>query len=266
MPYWAAWSVQRAAIPGSPIQFTPRAKYPNAKNTAIAPRNAPMSGLVRSRESAPVRTSRSSGRAVGAAVSAMSFLQSGPGRAAARRPPRDRSLLARALRGERGDPRRIRLVDDSRPGQHRLAVADRVEVRDVEDREDDRQVPLEVLLLVDREQHPPLLDLLDRAADVERPCLRALRDHVEARDRDVGVEAEEAVERLVGLERGLHLGLRARDVGPRGRHRHHLDGSAPEHRLDAVRALHEGRVARLVDDDQHLLRTGRLELLAGALA
>src|SRR4051794_23129480 len=58
---------------------------------------------------------------------------------------------ARALLGERLDLGGVRLVDDAGAGQHRLATADSVRVRDVEHREDDRQVALEVLLLVDRE-------------------------------------------------------------------------------------------------------------------
>src|SRR5206468_9247642 len=122
------------------------------------------------RASGPVRTSRSSGAAVGAAVSAIaaSSIRRAGGSPAAR----PAGLLAGALRGERGDPRRVALVDDAGAGQDRLSVADRVEVRLVEDGEDDRQVALQVLLLVDREQHLAGLDQLDRAADVEGPDLR----------------------------------------------------------------------------------------------
>src|SRR5436853_483284 len=111
--------------------------------------------------------------------------------------------LAGALRRERGHLGRVRLVDDAGAGQHRLTVADRVQVRPEQDGEHDRQVPLQVLLLVDREQHLAGLDLLDRAADVERPGLRALREDRETRNRDIRVEAEEGVELLVGLERRL---------------------------------------------------------------
>src|SRR5438132_9163460 len=187
-------------MPGSPIQLTPRAKYPNARNTAIAPRSAPMSGRVSTRASGPTRTRRSSGRAVGAAVSAMSVLLRRGGQPA--RPAPSPVRLAGALGGERGDLRRVRLVDDSGAGEDRRTVSDGVEVRHVEDGEHDRQIALQILLLVDREQHLAGLDLLDRAADVERLRLRPGRQHVEARDGDVGVEGEEAVALLVGLERG----------------------------------------------------------------
>src|SRR3954454_5483138 len=263
MPYCAAWSVQPAAIAGSLSQWTSLAKYPNASQTATAPRNAPMSGGERTRWRKPTRTSRSSGRAAGAAVA---MVRSPDQRAGDRGRPPVAVSLARACLRELGDVRWFRLVDDSRPGQHRLAVPHGVEVRHPEHREHDRQVALEVLLLVDREHHPPGEDLLDRAADVERPHLRALRDAVEAGDRHVRVEAEEAVELLVRPERGLDLRLRARDVRLRVRDRERLHRGAAEDLLDAGGALCEAGVAGLVDDDQDLLRPGRLELLAGALA
>ena len=131
-----------------------------------------------SRASGLTRVSRSSGGAVAVAAVSVAGASRPGGRAPPARPARH--VLARALGGELGDLRRVRLVDDPGPGEHGLAVADRVEVRDVEHREHDRQVALEVLLLVDREQQPAGLDLLDRAADVERARLRALRDDVEA--------------------------------------------------------------------------------------
>src|SRR6266542_1381661 len=203
IPYWAAWSVHPAAI----------------------------SGRVSTRVSGPTRTSRSSGATLGAAVSAIAGPSVQRGGRPHGRPPR--VVLASALRCERGHLGRVRLVDDAGAGQHRLAVADRVQVRLEQDGEYDRQVSLQVLLLVDREQHLAGPDLLDRAADVERPGLRALREDREARNRDVRVEAEEGVELLVGVERRLHLRLRARDVRLCVRDRHHLDVARAEDRLDA---------------------------------
>jgi hypothetical protein len=47
-------------MPGSPIQFTARAKYAKKKNTRGAPRKAPMSGRRKSRVRKPTRTRRSS--------------------------------------------------------------------------------------------------------------------------------------------------------------------------------------------------------------
>src|SRR6266550_1130282 len=264
MPYWAAWSVHPAAIPGSESQLTARAKYANAKKTASAPSRAPMSGRVSSRLSGPTRTRRSSEGAPAAVVSVIAALRSvrhvGGGSAAAHR-----QVSASALLCERRDLRCVRLVDDPRPCQHRLPVADSVEVRRIQDREDDRQVSLQVLLLVDREQHLARLDLLDRTADVERADLRPLRNRRDARDRDVGIETEESVELLVGVEGRLHLRLRPRDVRLRVRDRQDLDVGPAEHALDACRPLLQARVARLVDDDQHLLGAGLLELLPGAL-
>src|SRR6266576_732358 len=262
IPYCAAWSVQPAAIPGSPIQFTDRAKYPNAKKTATAPRNAPMSGRVSSRASGPTLTSRSSGGAFEAAVSAIAIFSSIVGAAREGCP---QCQLASALLCECGDLRRIRLVDDAGAGQDRRAVSDRVQVRHEQDGEDDRQVALQVLLLVDGEQHLAGLDLCDRAADVERPHFRPLGNGGQTWDRDVRVEAQEGVELLVGVERSLHLRLRSRDVGFSVRARQDLDVASAHDGLHTGSTLLETRVARLVDDDQHLLRAGLLELLAGAL-
>src|SRR5262245_35114662 len=124
----------------SPAQLTSLAKYENTSQTTIAPISAPMSGRASSFESGLTRVSRSSpraGSAVGAAVSVM-VLAADAGRAAATPAP-DRRVLARALRGELRDLGRVRLVDDPGAGQHRLAVADRVQVRDVEHREDHGQ-------------------------------------------------------------------------------------------------------------------------------
>src|SRR5919198_1622035 len=179
IPYCAAWSVQPAAMAGSPSQLTARAKYPNARKTAIAPSSAPISGRASRRLSGPTRTRRSSSGAVGAAVSAIRSSLHGW---ATGRPP-TRVVLASAFRCERGDLRRVRLVDDAGAGEHRLAVADRVQVRLPEHGEDHRQIALQVLLLVDREQHLPGPDLLDRPADVERADLRAFRD--DRQDLDV---------------------------------------------------------------------------------
>ncbi len=231
----------------------------------MAPSSAPMSGRASSRES-DADLGRGARRcALAAGRCGLGHRCARDGRAAARRPPASSVPSAFPSAASVATFAAFALLMIPGPVSTGCAVPDRVQVRDVEHREDDRQVALEVLLLVDREQHPARLDLLDRAADVERPGLRALREHVEARDRHVGIEAEEAVERLVRLERRLHLRLRARDVGLRVRDRQHLDARAAEDLLHAVGALREAGVARLVDHDQHLLRAGRLELLAGAL-
>src|SRR5580765_4084121 len=148
---------------GSPSQLTARAKYPKAKKTAIAPTSAPMSGRVSNRASGPTLTTRSSGGAFGAAVSAMAVNPLRWGGRPEDCPPHLR--LASSLCCERRHFGGFRLFYVARAGKHRCAVPVGVEVRHVEHGEHDRQINLQVLLLVDREQHLPLLDLLDRAAD-----------------------------------------------------------------------------------------------------
>src|SRR6476620_563400 len=102
--------------------------------------SAPMSGRVSNRASGPTLTTRSSGGAFGAAVSAMAVNPPRWGGRPEDRPPHLR--LASSLCRERRHLRGVRLVDDSRAGQYRRAVPDRVEVRHVEHGEHDRQVTL----------------------------------------------------------------------------------------------------------------------------
>ena len=89
------------------------------------------------------------------------------------------------------------LVDEARAGEHGLAAADRVRVGLVELEEDDRQVALQVLLLVDREQRssPALIALMTSPGEVERGEL-GLRagalDRVMRGGRDVRVERHHA--------------------------------------------------------------------------
>ena len=78
-------------------------------------------------------------------------------RAGAARAAGDRPSLARARLGELLDRRDVGLVDEARAGEDRLAAADGVGVRLEQLQEHDRQVALQVLLLVDRElrRRPP---------------------------------------------------------------------------------------------------------------
>ena len=162
----------------------------------------------------------------------------------------------------------LSLVTKPGPGQHRLAAADRVRVRLVEREEDDRQVALQVLLLVDGELDLAVLDRLhDVARQVERAELGARAgalDRVARGDGDVRVEREHRVDRVVGLELGLDLGQRRLDVVDA------LDlevlDVAAEALLGAVAALVEADVRLLVDDAEQLLRARVLELRARALA
>src|SRR4051812_11104684 len=182
------------------------------------------------------------------------------------RPPG--SLLAGALPGELLDGRGVGLVDEARAGEDRLAAADGVRVGLVELQEHDRQVPLEVLLLVDGEQDVAALDVLEeRRAEVERRQLRIRARTLDRRlggGRDVRVQRDDGVERLVGLELGLDLGLGRGDVGRA------LDlevgHGAAEALLDTVAALLQADVVLLVDDAEHLLGARVLELGARRLA
>src|SRR3954447_16342981 len=127
-----------------------------AKNTKIttAPMSAPSSGLTSSRRNGPTAASRSSGggaRGGGAARR--------PARCPAR--PAPCGCSAGPLLGQVGDLVDVVLVDDARPGQHRLAAADGFQVLLVELEHHDRQVALLVLLLVDGEGDRAVLDALD---------------------------------------------------------------------------------------------------------
>src|SRR5215217_4755719 len=173
-----------------------------------------------------------------------------------------RSLL-RQLRDRVG----VVLGDVAWAGEHGLAAADRVRVGLVQRQEDHRQVALQVLLLVDGELDLARLDRLhDVAAEIERGDLgvrAGALDRVARGDRDVRVEREDCVDRLVRLQLGLDLGQRGLDVVDA------LDLDVldrAEALLGAVAALVEADVRLLVDDAEQLLRARLLELLPGALA
>src|SRR4051794_10896809 len=216
--------------------------------TTMAASSAPISGRLRMRAARLMFASRSSatgaagGAGAGAAV-VCSLMSPGP--------------LARQLL-DRG---RVVLVHEARAGEHGLAAADGVRVRPEQLQEDDRQVALEVLLLVDRELDRPGLDGLDHVrAEVERrqASLRARAlDRARGGDRDVRVQRDDRVEGLVGLELGLDLRLRGGDVG--GALDLKVGHGGAEALLDAVAALLEADVVLLVDDAEDLLGAVGLE-------
>src|SRR2546430_2671247 len=167
------------------------------RNTSTAPSSALISGRTTSRSSTRDRPSRSS--AAGA----------------------DASTVATALPGSPLGILRhlvhIGLVDETGPGQHRVAAAHRVRVVRVQLEHHDRQVALLVLLLVDREQHVTGLDRGDHVGvQVERGDLglgagvlgraRGQRGHLR-------VQREHRVDRRVGLQRALDPGLHVGRVG-----------------------------------------------------
>src|SRR5581483_9609013 len=212
IPMFEASSLQRAK-PSRPAN--PVAVDANSPNTAASPTSEPISGRRKTCERIPTRASRSSAGAAGGVADAASWAMTGA--AAGRSPPRrPSSRLARSLRSERDHLRRIRLVDEARSGQHRLPAADRVRVRVVQEEEHDREVALQILLLVDRELHAAVLDRLqDVGREVEGGDLRRRLDalrRLEGRVADLRVEAEDRVDRLVRLELRADLVLRGREV------------------------------------------------------
>src|SRR4029079_416117 len=185
-----------------------------------------------------------------------------------RGPPADPPSLARAGLGQLLDRRDVRLVDEARAREHRLAAADRVGVLAVQLQEHHRQVALQVLLLVDGELDVARLDVLeDVGAEVERRerrvRARALDRRLRGR-RDVRVQRDDAVEGLVGLQLGLDLGLRRRDV--RGALHLEVGHRAAEALLHAVAALLQADVVLLVDDAEGPLDGVGLQPRAGRLA
>src|SRR5262245_30122652 len=192
--------------------------------TTTAARSAPISGRRRSRAIGLIFARRSSpagtggggatsgaGVPVGVAVAGLSisslssYGDGGP--PAARGGGRRTGRLARAGLGQLLDRGDVRLVDEAGAREHRLAAADRVRVLPVQLEEHDRQVALQVLLLVDGELNVARLDVLEDArAEVERGELgvraRAL-DRGLGRGRDVRVQRDHPVEGLVRLQLGL---------------------------------------------------------------
>src|SRR5919106_1912665 len=175
---------------------------------------------------------------------------------------------ARALLRELLDGIGVGLVHEAGAGEHRQAAADRVGVLVEQRQEHDRQISLEVLLLVDGELDLAGLDRLhDVAAEVERRHLR-LRprapDRVARGDGDVRVERQHGADRVVRLELGLDLGERRGDVRD-ALHLQVLDLAAVA-LPGPVAALLEADVALLVDDTEQLAAAALRQLPAGGLA
>src|SRR3954451_12741643 len=166
--------------------------------TTIAASSAPISGRRRMRDARLMLASRSSptgfAGGAGAGAAAVCLVMS----------PRP---LARELL----DRRHVGLVHEAGAGEHRLPAADGVGVRLVELEEDDRQVALQVLLLVDGELDVAGLDALgDVRVEVERRQLGARAgplDGPRGGVGDVGVQRDDRVIGLVGLQLGADLRL-----------------------------------------------------------
>src|SRR6266545_2727832 len=152
--------IDRPNLP--PMVKNPRLPATSEKNThtMIAPATAPSSGRLSRRRRSPARRTRSSAWGpAGASVTAMLLLpswgRSGP---SADDPDRLPSGLADALLAEVDHLRGVRLLDERRTGLHDPGRDDTVLL--VLGQEHDRQVALQVLLLVDGEQHLAVGDRL----------------------------------------------------------------------------------------------------------
>src|SRR5581483_9482288 len=253
IPMFEASSLQRAK-PSRPAK--PVAVIANSANTAARPTSDPISGRRKTCERIPTRASRSSaGAAGGVAVAACWDITGAAAGRLSAPPPSPR--LARALRRQLDHLRRVRLVHETRSRQHRLAAADGVRVRVVQVEEHDREISLQVLLLVDREQDVPRGDRFQEvggeveARDLCRR-LHALRRLVR-READLRVESEDRVDRLVRLELRADLVLCRREI----LHARHLEprDAAAERLLRAGEPLLEADVALFVNDDQEVLHT-----------
>src|SRR5215217_4887988 len=275
MPSVDATSVQFAAP-----STVPNRSVVNTKNRPItvAASTAPISGRRRRRVVRLTFARRSSTTDVGGgvgglaavaglvtSVSSSSWRERRPAQARAGRSP---FTSARALGGELLHRVGVRLVHEPGSGEHGQTAAHRVGVRVEQRQEDDRQVTLEVLLLVDGELDLAGLDgLHDVAAQVECGELgvraRAL-DRVASSDRDVGVEGQDSRDVLVRLKLRLQLRGGCGDVV------YALDldvlDRAAKALLRTCAALLEPAVALLMNHAQELPAGALGEPLAGRLA
>src|SRR5437773_2726041 len=264
IPMFDASSLQRAS-PSRPAN--PCAVIVKRAKTATTPTRDPISGRRKMCETTPTRATRSSIGAAGGFAVAACWAMSGTGGGTGSRPAAESQALAGALPRERDHLRRVRLVDEPRAGQDGLAAAHGVRVRVVEIEEHDRQVALQVLLLVDREQDLPRLDRLQQVGrEVEASHLRRRLDalgRLVCGVADLRVQTQDRVDRLVRLQLRADLVLRRREIlHPRHLQPHHV---AAERLLRSAEALFEPDVPLLVDEDQELLHTLRLEPRARAL-
>src|SRR5262245_5142327 len=219
MPMFDASSLQRAAPVSEPkpVSLKPPAVAVKRMKTATTPNSDPISGRWRRRATRPTFATLSS-RAGRGAVSTAIRVSRAPARWADPAAHRAVSFgLAGPLFRKGRDLGRVGLVDETGAGEHGLPAADGVQIRVVEVEKHDRQVSLQVLMLVDREEHLPLLDRRDHISrEVERRDLglgaRTGRGLLR-RGRDLRVEGEDAVYAPVPREVRSDLVRRRGKVG-----------------------------------------------------
>src|SRR5215207_8027941 len=275
MPSVAATSVQFAApssVPNRSVLITKNSPITVAASTApiSGRRNRRVVRLTSARRSSTTDVVGGGGSATVAGFVTSRLLSSWGGRRPdpGAGPAADPLTSSGAFAGELLHRVGVRLVDEPRSGEHGQTAAHRVGVRVEQRQEHDRQVPLEVLLLVDGELDLARLDgLHDIAAQVEGGELRVRApalDRVARSNGDVGVERQHGGDVLVRLELRLQLRGGGGDVVD-ALHLDVLDLSA-EALLGTGTAFLEPGVALLVDHADELPAAGALrEPLAGRL-
>src|SRR4051794_24279709 len=220
--------------------------------TARAPMSAPTSGRPRMLAAAERVTTRSSAGVV-VRVAISDHL------------PPSSATSTRAVGGELGDLRDVRLVDERRPGRDVLPAAERVAVRLVEPQRVDRLVTLQVGLLVDGPVDGAVLDGRDEllvgveGADLRRAA--GLLDRLHRVEGERGPQGHDPVDALVlgqlGLDVRRHRGVvaavdvRLADLRPAARPGGH-----------AVAAVLELLLTLLLDDAEDVLAAVRHDALA----
>src|SRR5580765_4201860 len=149
----------------------------------------------------------------------------------------------------------VRGVDEGRAGCDVLAAADGVAVVLVRPQGVDREVALQVRLLVDRPGHLAVLDgcdeLLTRVESADLGRAAGVRDCLDCVEGELGPESDDEVDRLVGRQGGLDVGGDRRviatvDIDP-------LDLGTGGPLGDTVTAVLELLLALLLDHAQDVL-------------
>src|SRR5918996_4022599 len=205
MPSWAETS-RKLMTPSGENRPLPPATMPKKMNTRMAPATAPSSGRAINLRTSGVCAIRSSTGAVlvAATVSLLERCRRSGGRA---RPPVPPCRLPDTLGAQIDHLSGVLLRDEPGPGHHGACRHQSIEL--VQLQELDRQIALQVLLLVDREHHPALIDRLEHAGrQVERAELHLVQ-HLDLLKRRHGRLGGRRAQRkhAIGVGIGRQIGL-----------------------------------------------------------